>query len=40
MHDNRNVCYQQFGNSVVIDVLQQIIQEIIEIPEVMKEWQE
>lgn len=40
LHDNRNVCYQQFGNSVVIDVLQQIIQEIIEIPEVMKEWQE
>lgn len=39
LHKNRNVCYQQFGNSVVVDVLQQIIEQIIKVPEVMKVWQ-
>lgn len=39
LHENRNVCYQQFGNSVVVDVLQLITEKITEVPEVMEKWQ-
>ncbi len=38
IHSNRNVAYMQFGNSVVIDVLQKIIEEIVKIDEVMQAW--
>lgn len=34
--NNDNVAYKQFGNSVVVDVLQQIIEKIVEKEEVMR----
>lgn len=39
LDERDSVCYKQFGNSVVIDVLQYIINEITKKDEVMKIWQ-
>lgn len=35
---NKNVAYKQFGNSVVVDVLQRIVEKIVKEEKVMKVW--